>query len=211
MTEIIAGIQTADGFEAKHKVDLLEGKVSWFHIDVSDGVFVPSQTIWATDIRLIRPRVPYHLHLMANINEQVIDDFLTTDADCLFFYPKAAKDPKFIISLFSDFGKKAGLVVDLDESTEVVNPYLQDIQYVLVMTVKSGFAGQQFHPEALTKINELKNLKRDINVGVDGGIKVGTASDAARAGADFVVANSAIWEEDDLDEAIEKLRQDVTI
>lgn len=211
MTEIIPGLQTKDAFEAKHKIDLLLGKVSWFHIDICDGEFVPNETIWSTEVRLLRPIVPFNLHLMAKITEEVIDDFATTDADSLFFYPKATTDTAAMINSTHDLGKKVGLVVDLDDQIEVVTPFLSKIEFVLLMAVQSGFAGQKFHPEVLTKITALKKMVGNFKIGVDGGIRVGTASLAAKAGADFVVANSAIWQEADLQEAIDNLRQDVVV
>src|SRR3989344_9091592 len=109
MTDIVAGIQTTDAFEAKHKIGLLEGKISWFHIDICDGEFVPNETIWSTEVRLLRPRVPFGLHLMAKITEEVIDDFATTDADTLFFYPKATANTEAMIGFTHDLSKKVGL------------------------------------------------------------------------------------------------------
>lgn len=211
MVEIVPGIQSNNLLEVQHKINLLAGLVTHVHIDICDGEFVSSQTISAADIRLLRPRVPFSLHLMAQLSEEVVIDYATTDTTTLFFYPRAAADPDSIIDLVHDFGKKAGLVIDLDDSVSGVKPYLSKIDDLLIMTVRSGFSGQKFHPEALGKVKELKRITGNkIRIGVDGGIRLNNIALVAKSGASFLVANSAVWQTEDVKFAITRLKEAVS-
>jgi len=184
------------------------------HIDVMDGHFVPNITIGPEVIKKIRPltKVPFDVHLMISPVDNFIEDFANAGSDIITIHPEATKDLKKSIKLIKKFDKKVGISLNPNSEISLVEPYLNDIDLILVMSVNPGFAGQKFKPEVLKKLEKIKkiivskNLKIDLEI--DGGINFQNSIDAKNAGANILVSGSTIFNENngDLKKNISLLR-----
>ena len=184
------------------------------HIDVMDGHFVPNITIGPEVIKKIRPltKVPFDVHLMISPVDNFIEDFANAGSDIITIHPEATKDLKKSIELIKKFDKKVGISLNPNSEISLVEPYLNDIDLILVMSVNPGFAGQKFKPEVLKKLEKIKkiivskNLKIDLEI--DGGISFQNSMDAKNAGANILVSGSTIFNENngDLKKNIDLLR-----
>ena len=186
------------------------------HIDVMDGHFVPNITIGPEVIKKIRPltKIPFDVHLMISPVDNFIEDFANAGSDIITIHPEATKDLKKSIELIKKFDKKVGISLNPNSEISLVEPYLNDIDLILVMSVNPGFAGQKFKPEVLKKLEKIKkiivskNLKIDLEI--DGGISFQNSIDAKNAGANILVSGSTIFNENngDLKKNIGLLRTD---
>jgi ribulose-phosphate 3-epimerase len=175
------------------------------HIDVMDGHFVPNITIGPEVIKKIRPltKVPFDVHLMISPVDNFIEDFANAGSDIITIHPEATKDLKKSIKLIKKFDKKVGISLNPNSEIILIEPYLNDIDLILVMSVNPGFAGQKFKPEVLKKLEKIKkiivskNLKIDLEI--DGGINFQNSIDAKNAGANILVSGSTIFNENDGD------------
>ena len=175
------------------------------HIDVMDGHFVPNITIGPEVIKKIRPltKVPFDVHLMISPVDNFIEDFANAGSDIMTIHPEATKDLKKSIELIKKFDKKVGISLNPNSEISLVEPYLNDIDLILVMSVNPGFAGQKFKPEVLKKLEKIKkiivskNLKIDLEI--DGGISFQNSIDAKNAGANILVSGSTIFNENNGD------------
>ena len=184
------------------------------HIDVMDGHFVPNITIGPEVIKKIRPltKVPFDVHLMISPVDNFIEDFANAGSDIITIHPEATKNLKKSIELIKKFDKKVGISLNPNSEISLVEPYLNDIDLILVMSVNPGFAGQKFKPEVLKKLEKIKkiilskNLKIDLEI--DGGISFQNSIDAKNAGANILVSGSTIFNENngDLKKNIDLLR-----
>ena len=184
------------------------------HIDVMDGHFVPNITIGPEVIKKIRPltKVPFDVHLMISPVDNFIEDFANAGSDIITIHPEATKNLKKSIELIKKFDKKVGISLNPNSEIILVEPYLSDIDLILVMSVNPGFAGQKFKPEVLKKLEKIKkiivskNLKIDLEI--DGGISFQNSIDAKNAGANILVSGSTIFNENngDLKKNISLLR-----
>ena len=184
------------------------------HIDVMDGHFVPNITIGPEIIKKIRPltKIPFDVHLMISPVDNFIEDFANAGSDIITIHPEATKDLKKSIELIKKFDKKVGISLNPSSEITLVEPYLNDIDLILVMSVNPGFAGQKFKPEVLKKLEKIKkiivskNLKIDLEI--DGGINFQNSIDAKNAGANILVSGSTIFNENngDLKKNIDLLR-----
>ncbi len=175
------------------------------HIDVMDGHFVPNITIGPEVIKKIRPltKIPFDVHLMISPVDNFIEDFANAGSDIITIHPEATKDLKKSIKLIKKFDKKVGISLNPNSEISLVEPYLNDIDLILVMSVNPGFAGQKFKPEVLKKLEKIKkiivskNLKIDLEI--DGGISFQNSMDAKNAGANILVSGSTIFNENNGD------------
>ncbi len=175
------------------------------HIDVMDGHFVPNITIGPEVIKKIRPltKVPFDVHLMISPVDNFIEDFANAGSDIITIHPEATKDLKKSIELIKKFDKKVGISLNPNSEISLVEPYLNNIDLILVMSVNPGFAGQKFKPEVLKKLEKIKkiivskNLKIDLEI--DGGINFQNSIDAKNAGANILVSGSTIFNENNGD------------
>ena len=182
------------------------------HLDVMDGLFVPNLTFGPLVISSIRPHsnLIFDVHLMIESPERYIKDFADSGADWISIHAEATNHLHRAIWKIKEFDKKAGVALNPHTPLEIIKYVLEDLDYVLIMTVNPGFGGQKFIKNCLSKIKELKELieKRGLNtlIEVDGGINAETAPEVIKAGAKILVAGSAIFGEKDYAKAIEALK-----
>ena len=171
----------------------------YIHIDVMDGHFVPNLTIGPAVVAALRPHssLPFDVHLMISPADPYIPDFVQAGADIVTVHVEAGPHLHRTIQLIKDEGVRAGLALNPGTPVTVVEPLLDTLDLVLVMSVNPGFGGQSFIAGQLEKIRQLRILidktKRKIDLQVDGGINSENAADAIAAGADVLVAGSATF------------------
>lgn len=179
----------------------------WLHVDVMDGRFVPNLTIGPLVVRSIRKetRLPLDVHLMIEDPGRYIDDFAEAGSDIITFHIESCEDPASLVSRIKSHGLKAGASIKPKTGIKMLDPIIHDLDLVLVMTVEPGFGGQEFIKEALAKIEKIRGYyKKDIEV--DGGINPDTAKLAIEAGANILVAGTAVFGKDDYRKAISEIR-----
>ncbi|MCI5643058.1 MAG: ribulose-phosphate 3-epimerase [Peptoniphilus sp.] len=190
-----------------------EEKVDFIHLDIMDGNYVPNISYGPGIVKSLRPltEIPFDTHLMIERPENFIEEFVKAGSDIITIHPMATKHIDRTLSLIKGYGKKAGLALNPGDSLDVLNYNLEKLDLVLIMSVNPGFGGQKFIPSALRKIKEVKQLieKRNLKtlIEVDGGIKLDNAKKVLNAGADILVAGSAIFEKDKTRENIKAFKE----
>ena len=190
-----------------------EEKVDFVHLDIMDGNYVPNISYGPGIVKSLRPLtdIPFDTHLMIERPENYIEDFKKTGSDIITIHPSTTKHLDRTLSLIKSKGMKAGLALNPADSLEILDYTIENLDLVLVMSVNPGFGGQKFIPSALRKISEVKKIieERDLNtlIEVDGGVKLENAKEVLEAGADILVAGSAIFERNKTRENIKAFKE----
>ena len=190
--------------------ELEEAGADYLHLDIMDGSFVPQITFGSkivSDIKKITS-LPLDVHLMIVSPEKHIDDFAKAGADIISVHYEGNIHLHKLIMQIKSHNVKAGIVLNPHTRVDVIEPLIDDIDNVLIMSVNPGFGGQKFITNSIKKIEKTKKLigQREIIISVDGGINLNTCSDVIKAGANLLVAGSAIIDSKDKKETIKQLR-----
>ena len=183
------------------------------HLDVMDGVFVPNSSFGLAVLEALRKKSDmfFDVHLMIDKPEKYIERYITEcGADLVTFHLEATDIPDECLDMIKKHGKRAAVSIKPKTPIEAVYPYLDRCDMVLIMTVEPGFGGQSFMPDMLEKVRalraEIERLGLDIDIQVDGGINAETSKLAVAAGANVLVAGSAVFKAQDRRAAVEALR-----
>ena len=220
MTIVSPSILSADFANLERDIKRIEG-ADWLHIDVMDGHFVPNITIGVPVVSSIKKitNLPLDVHLMIENPESFIEPFAKAGADIITFHyeaivqnDKSGKLDNFlpikeIIDKIHGFGIKAGMSIKPKTNVEVIFPYLNELDMVLIMTVEPGFSGQKFMPECAEKIKFIKQkVKANLIIQVDGGINAETAKICKSFGANCLVAGNYIYKSNNIKNSISLLK-----
>ncbi|HDN04315.1 MAG TPA: ribulose-phosphate 3-epimerase [Chloroflexi bacterium] len=171
----------------------------WFHIDVMDGHFVPNLSMGPVLVNACQraTELPLDVHLMIEEPERYLDKFAAAGASSLTVHIETCPDMDKTQKMIHDLGCKAGITLNPGTSADTIQPFLKNVDLVLVMSVNPGFSGQSFLPEVLPKINQIRKMLDEINpevlIEVDGGINPETIRQTYDQGARIFVAASAIF------------------
>jgi len=200
MKKIAPSILSADGSRLGDEIAAVEAAgADWIHIDVMDGHFVPNITIGPGLIASLRKttRLPFDVHLMIENPERYIDAFAKAGADGITVHVEAAAHLHRTVALIREKGLKAGVSLNPATPFVQIEPILPDIDLLLVMTVNPGFGGQTFVDGSLPRIRQAKEMLRvlapEVLLEVDGGVTLKNIRSIADAGADILVAGSAVF------------------
>lgn len=184
----------------------------YLHIDVMDGHFVPNITLGPAIVKSLRKDVNmvFDAHLMIENPDNYIKDFVDAGCDMIVVHEEACTHLHRTIQNIKSFNVKAGVALNPATPIENIKYILNDVDMVLIMTVNPGFGGQSFIGTMIDKIKELKALidekGLDVDIQVDGGIKPSNVSDVVKAGANVIVAGSAIFNSDDIEATVKEFR-----
>jgi ribulose-phosphate 3-epimerase len=215
---IAPSILSADFARLGEEVDaVLAAGADVVHFDVMDNHYVPNLTIGplvCTALRNYGVTAPIDVHLMVQPVDQLVGDFAAAGATYISFHPEASDHVHRTISLIREAGCKPGLVFNPATSLDWMDYCLEDLDLVLVMSVNPGFGGQSFIPSSLDKLRAARQRidasGRNIRLEIDGGVKVDNIGEIAAAGADMIVAGSAIFGSDDYAATIAAMRAEIT-
>jgi ribulose-phosphate 3-epimerase len=189
----------------------------WLHLDIMDGHFVPNISFGPEVVRVLRPvarKLEFDVHLMCEKPEILLEPFAQAGADRITVHVELGEAVNDLIWRIRKLGKKVGLALNPLTQIGLVEPYLKQVDLVLVMTVTPGFGGQPFIQETLPKIRQVADWRRELNLNyrieVDGGINFQTAVECARAGADTFVSGTGLFGRPNLKTAVDKMRRLVT-
>jgi ribulose-phosphate 3-epimerase len=213
MVKIAPSILSADFARLGEEITAVEkAGADYIHIDVMDGHFVPNITIGPLIVEAVRPvtKLPLDVHLMIENPDQYIEAFAKAGADYITVHVEACKHLHRTIHYIKSFGIKAGVVLNPATPVDSIQHVLADIDMVLLMSVNPGFGGQKFIPEVLPKIRKVKEMAdlkgKKIEIEIDGGVNSETAKLCIEAGANVLVAGSAIYNQEDYEAAISLIR-----
>jgi ribulose-phosphate 3-epimerase len=188
----------------------------WLHLDIMDGHFVPNISFGPQVVKAVRPltKLFFDVHLMCSKPEILFEAFAKAGADEMIIHVELGDQIPSLVQKIKALGKKVGLAVNPPTAIAAIEPYLEQIDLLLVMTVNPGFGGQEFIRECLPKIQQAAAWRRDkalsYRISVDGGVNDETGADCARAGADTFVAGTSLFKAIDMKSAVTQLRRSVS-
>jgi ribulose-phosphate 3-epimerase len=213
MVKIAPSILSADFSKLGEEIlEVEKGGADYIHVDVMDGHFVPNITIGPLIVEAIRPitQLPLDVHLMIENPDQYIKAFADAGADYITVHVEASRHLHRTIHYIKSFGVKAGVVLNPATPVESIQHIIGDVDMVLLMSVNPGFGGQKFIPEVLPKIRKVRKMAEEkgvnLEIEIDGGVNSETAKLCIEAGANVLVAGSAIYNEKDRAKAISLIR-----
>ena len=204
MTKVSPSMLACDFTKYGQEIEkITKAGAEYVHLDVMDGVFVPNISFGLPLIEAARKVTDAVLdvHLMITEPERYIEQFASAGADIIVFHYEATNNHAEVIEKIHSLGKKAGMSIKPATPVFVLEPFMNSLDLVLVMSVEPGFGGQKLIPETLEKVSQIKEMRQvlgaDFEIEIDGGITVENAHTAVEAGVDVLVAGSAVFKAED--------------
>ena len=212
MVQIAPSMLAADFLHLEKDVQMVNDYADLFHLDIMDGVFVPNLSYGFPVVEAIASmaKKPLDVHLMIVHPENYVKRFAEVGAGMISFHLNATEDPDAVLAAIRESGAKAGLVINPDILVESLYPHLKNCDYILLMSVFAGFGGQKFIEDTYQRVRTLKaEIDRqglEIPIEVDGGVSASNAAALVAAGAEILVAGSAVFKAESPGEVIEAMR-----
>jgi len=215
MIEVIPAVIAQNFQELEEKIRKVESYVDGVQLDIMDGKFVDNYT-WPyakpgknnpAELRNLKTKLNLEVHLMVEKPEEAIEDWINSGVKRVIFHFESSRKIREIIRKLKAAEIPAGLAINPETPIEVLDEYVSDLDEVLIMTVEPGKGGQELLPETLTKIQKLRQSYPNLKIGADGGVNLNTAPEVVRAGADVLAVGSAIFNSDDIGQAIKELKR----
>ena len=209
MMKLSPSLLSADFARLKEELEKVENAGSqYIHLDVMDGAFVPNISFGAPVIKRLRPvsNMVFDVHLMIEEPIRYVEDFAKAGADIICVHTEACQSVTNTINKIKELGCKAAITIKPGTPLDDIYCFLDKVDMVLIMSVEPGFGGQKFMPDMLEKVRGLKKVKKEknlnFNIEIDGGIDLNNVRDAINAGANVIVAGSAVFGKEDSAKAV---------
>ena len=212
MGKLSASILSADYAYLADQVKLVEPHADVIHVDVMDGHFVPPLTIGAVVVASLRPHTDrvLHGHLMVDAPEALFEDLAEAGLDMVSFHAEAVTDPAPVIAKARGVGMGVGITMNMETPVETVLPYLEDVDDVMLMSIRPGWSGQPLDPDVFPRLEkvrgEIDRRGLETELEIDGGVKLDNAKRCVEAGASVLIAASAIFQAPDIAAAARDLK-----
>lgn len=212
MIKIAPSLLSVEPSKLEEAVRRIEGVADSLHLDVMDGRFVPKKAFDVETVKRLRrsSSLPFDVHLMVLDPEDCLEAFAEAGAEALLLHVEALKSLEEALDATKALGLRCGLALNPETPTSTLGKVLRRLDLVLVMSVKPGLPGQMFMPEVLPKVSEVRRAMPYADVVVDGGVNPSTAPLAVKAGANVLVAGSAVFDRPNPVKAIEEIRRSVS-
>ncbi len=217
MNILSPSILSADFTKLGEEIETIDNAgAEYIHVDVMDGMFVPSISYGMPVIKSIRKSTGkvFDVHLMISEPIRYIADFAASGADMITVHVEACSDVVATIEKIREYKLKVGITLNPDTPVSAIKPYLNRVDMVLIMSVNPGFGGQKFITSSVDKIKEVKRLRDELNLSydieIDGGINIDNLATVLEAGANVIVAGSAIFR-GDADENVKKFKSIMSV
>ena len=194
---VVPAILTDDPSTLEKMVHQAKNFTDYVQIDIMDGHFVPSKSITWEQVADLSVKLNWEAHLMVMQPEKCLKGFKQAGASKIIFHHEATTSPHDVISRIKNLGLEVGLAVNPDTPVSAIVPCINEIDSILLLTVTPGFYGSQFIPEVMDKVAELRSIKPEIEIGVDGGVKESNIREIASAGVDYICVGSAVFMQTD--------------
>lgn len=214
--KLAPSILSADFSDLQSALNMCDdGGAHWIHVDVMDNQFVPNLTIGPPVVKSLKSKTEKFMdvHMMVIEPEKLVEPFARAGADLITFHIEATDNPQSVIDLIKSTGTKVGISIKPSTPMSDIEPFYDQVDLILVMSVEPGFGGQGYIPESTKRIRVIKQklneqcLQDRVMIEVDGGIKLFNAKEVIDAGADVLVAGSAIFGTDDPVQTINEFYQ----
>jgi ribulose-phosphate 3-epimerase len=190
---IVPAILTDDPEALKTMLNQAEGFTDYVQIDIMDGQFVPSRSITCQHLLGLQTKLHWEAHLMVEAPETHLEGFRKAGSQRVVFHYEATPSPLSVISLARELGLEVGLAVNPETEVSALESLLDKVDSVLLLTVTPGFYGSPFIPEVLDKVPELRRIRPELEIGVDGGVKRDNVAQIAKRGVDMLCVGSAVF------------------
>ena len=213
MGRLAASILAADFGHLADQMKMVEPHAEVFHIDIMDGHFVPPIALGGVVVASVRPVTErkFHGHLMVEAPETFFEELAESGMDMVSFHMEAVTDPEPSIRKARGAGLGVGLTLNMETPVEAVFPYLGSVDDVMLMSIRPGWSGQKLDPAVLPRVEAVRREmdRRDLDLGleVDGGVKLDNARRCVEAGANVLIAASAIFQAEDPSDAARQLAE----
>lgn len=205
-SRVVPAILTEGPQALETMVRQVETFTSYAQIDIMDGQFVPSRSITWEDIAPLAIKFAWEAHLMTLRPEEQFQGYRQAGAQKVVFHYEATPSPQKVIGFARDLGLKVGLAINPDTPVSAIRQLASQVDSVLLLSVDPGFYGSPYIPEVVDKVAELRQLRPDLEIGMDGGIKAGNIAAIAKAGVDTICVGSAIFLQPHPDESFRHLQ-----
>lgn len=212
MKKIVPAILTKDFSDLENKLKKLQNLTDWVQIDIANGKFVNNVSIKLEELQRINLRKKFllEIHLMVWHPEEYFSVCQSVGARRVDFHFEAAYNLKNTLLAAKKFNFEKFLAINPETSVEKIEPYLKEIDGVLILSVNPGFQGQKFIPRVLEKIKRLEKIMPQLKIEVDGGINLKNIKMVTRAGADYVVVGSGLFQYKNIKERLKKLKEEIS-
>lgn len=207
MQKVVPAILTADPAELAEGLKTLKEQTKWVQIDIMDGKFVENTSINLFELGEASEYFSLEIHLMVENPAQYFEDCKSIGAKRVIFHVEAVEDARKVLEVMEKYPFQRAIAINPPTPVSKIAPFIQMLDAVLIMSVNPGFQQQEFIANVLPKIAEIRKLKEDIVIGLDGGINESNIKQAFEAGVDYVGVGSAIMKSDDPASALSNLKE----
>ena len=206
LTKVVPAILTNDPAALETMIRQAESFTNYVQLDIMDGQFVPSQSITWEHLTSLPTKLSWEVHLMVLRPEEYLQGFHQAGAQKVIFHYEATPSPREVIARARELGLGVGLAINPETTVSTILPLVDEVDSALLMTVNPGFYGSKFIPEVMDKVAELRNVRPNMEIGIDGGVKESNITQIARAGVDVIYVGSAIFRQPQPGESFRRLQ-----